>query len=60
MIGHPEAGSSTASGEKEEKDSFPKERGVGHMGRDQNWLPQSIILTEADEMQVQGIITQYS
>ena len=30
------------------------------MGRDQNWLPQSIILTEADEMQVQGIITQYS
>ena len=49
-----------AQPQEREKDSFPKERGVGSMGRDQNWLPQSIILTEADEMQVQGIITQYS
>ena len=49
-----------AQPQEREKDSFPKERGVGSMGRDQNWLPQSIILTEADEMQVQGIVTQYS
>ena len=30
------------------------------MGTEQNWLPRSITLTEVDEMQDQGIITQCS
>lgn len=58
LTGQPGARSSLAQERK--KDTLPKERGVGSMGTDQNWLPRSITLTEVNEMRDQGIITQCS
>ena len=42
---------------REGKIPSQKNRGVGSIGTDQNWLPWCITLTEVDEMQEEGIIT---